>query len=39
MKRHLTIIALALTLAACGKEPEPAKEAAIRTEEIGRAHV
>ncbi len=32
MKRHLTIIALALTLAAGGKEPEPAKEAAIRTE-------
>lgn len=34
MKRHLTIIALALAIAiaACGKEPEPAKEAAIRTE-------
>jgi len=32
MKRHLTLIALALALAACGKEPEPAKEAAIRTD-------
>ena len=32
MKRHLTSLALILVLAACGSEPEPAKEAAIKTD-------
>ena len=32
MKRHLTSLALILVLAACGSEPEPAKEPAIKTD-------
>ena len=32
MKRHLISIAVMLALAACGKDPEPAKTAAVQTE-------
>jgi membrane fusion protein, heavy metal efflux system len=32
MKRHLIHLAVILALAACGNEPEPAKEAAVKTE-------